>query len=98
MAKGLLRGHKINYDYWMWRYADTGEPTAGNPRPCGNCNADDRTDGHDACIGELKGVMNACCGHGDTSVAYIQFLDGSTLQGKAASMVLEMIKLQTADV
>jgi hypothetical protein len=27
--------------------------------------------GHDPCIGELSGVMNACCGHGETDMAYI---------------------------
>lgn len=29
--------------------------------------------GHDGCIGTLEGVMNACCGHGQDSCAYVQF-------------------------
>lgn len=39
---------------------------------CGYCGLDRTEQGHDGCIGELKGVMNACCGHGQTSTAYVQ--------------------------
>lgn len=40
---------------------------------CGNCGLHRTKQGHDGCIGELEGVMNACCGHGQDSVAYVQF-------------------------
>ncbi len=40
---------------------------------CGHCNLKRTKEGHDGCIGTLKGVMNACCGHGETKVAYVQF-------------------------
>lgn len=44
-----------------------------NPdRKCGHCNLPNRSDGHDACLGELPGVMNACCGHGKRE-PYVQF-------------------------
>lgn len=33
----------------------------------------DRADGHDACLGEIPGAVNACCGHGYIDVAYIQY-------------------------
>lgn len=44
----------------------------GSPN-CNHCGLDRTPDGHDGCIGHLEGVMNACCGHGDTPCAYVQF-------------------------
>lgn len=40
---------------------------------CGHCNKKRTPEGHDGCIGTLKNVMNACCGHGEERVAYVQF-------------------------
>lgn len=40
---------------------------------CGHCGLHRTEQGHDGCIGTLEGVMNACCGHGEKSVAYVQF-------------------------
>lgn len=40
---------------------------------CGHCRLRRTKQGHDGCIGELEGVMNACCGHGEESTAYVQF-------------------------
>lgn len=40
---------------------------------CGHCGIDRTPEGHDGCIGTLENVMNACCGHGETKHAYIQF-------------------------
>lgn len=40
---------------------------------CGHCGLCRSAQGHDGCIGELEGVMNACCGHGQDSTAYVQF-------------------------
>ena len=90
----LLRGHKIEFVSGQWRYKDTGEPTEGNPRQCGKCKANDRPDGHDACLGELQGIMNACCGHGDDAATYVQFLDGSTISGEDAAIILDILKRQ----
>lgn len=40
---------------------------------CLHCKKHRTPEGHDGCIGTLKNVMNACCGHGETKHAYIQF-------------------------
>jgi hypothetical protein len=70
-----LRGHPIYLDKGVWRYVDTDEPTVETwrSRPCGHCGQMETADGHDACLGELPGVENACCGHGDPSAAYVQY-------------------------
>lgn len=78
-----LRGHAIFHDGSQWRYFDTGEPTAGNARPCGACGKSDTPEGHDGCLGTLPGVMNACCGHGDESDAYVQW-EQCIIRGAAA--------------
>lgn len=40
---------------------------------CKHCGLSRTVEGHDGCVGALKGVMNACCGHGDNKAAYVQF-------------------------
>lgn len=40
---------------------------------CLYCEKHRTPEGHDACVGTLKNVMNACCGHGENEMAYIQF-------------------------
>ena len=41
---------------------------------CVKCKKEPTEQGHDGCIGTLpsKDVMNACCGHGSDSMAYVQ--------------------------
>ena len=41
-------------------------------RPCTRCGEMPTEEGHDACIANLPGVRNACCGHG-VEEGYIQF-------------------------
>ena len=66
------------------RYCDTGERVSDNPwRACGHCNRENTPEGHDPCLGTLPGVMNACCGHGDTADAYVQFVNGVVVRGFA---------------
>jgi hypothetical protein len=36
--------------------------------------------------------MNACCGHGDIEDAYVQFLDGFSISGEDAIIILEVLK------
>jgi len=67
-----LRGHKIEMVDGQWVYSDNRTPTAGNPRDCGFCGRPNTTDGHDGCLGTLPGVRNACCGHGEPNMAYVQ--------------------------
>jgi hypothetical protein len=51
--------------------------------PCKKCGAEKPTEaGHDPCIANLPGVRNACCGHGDDSMSYVQFLNGTSIHGK----------------
>lgn len=94
MTHSKLRGHDIEYINNQWVYSDTKEPTKFKykERPCGNCGKPYTQEGHDACLGILKGVMNACCGHGDTDSAYVQFLDGFVISGDDAIKILDILK------
>lgn len=80
-----LRGNPIYFD-GEWRYTDNGESTVDTwkSRPCGYCHKPNRPDEHDACLGELPNVINACCGHGITSDAYIQFTNKRIERGENA--------------
>lgn len=60
--------------------------------PCSHCNQYATEKGHDACLGTLIGIMNACCGHGNIDEAYVQFLDGSTVNGQDAETILRVLK------
>jgi len=58
------RGHLIELIGCVWCWTDTGEPCEGEERPCVRCGRMPTPEGHDACLGTLPGVRNACCGHG----------------------------------
>jgi hypothetical protein len=81
-----FKGHEIYNQDGCWYFVDTNEPalTTWRMRPCGHCNMEYTPDGHDGCIGHLPGVINACCGHGKSAKAYIQFTDGSIIRGPSA--------------
>lgn len=78
-----LRGHLIRWSDELeeWVYADDGMPTAlgWQKRPCGHCGRSNTPEGHDGCLGTIEGVMNACCGHGIDSAAYVQFAADPTI-------------------
>ena len=58
---------------------------SGQRGVCAYCGLGPTSEGHDGCLGTLPGpVMNACCGHGDPNVAYIQYWDGRRVSGNAA--------------
>lgn len=66
-AYGYMRGNRIEYSEaaQKWYYADTGEfIDLDHERPCTLCHKPPTHEGYDACLGELPGVLNACCGHG----------------------------------
>lgn len=64
MISSYLRGHKIiSYNYHDWFYADDGT-TANVERPCKRCGRIPTLEGYDACLGQIEGVVSACCGHG----------------------------------
>jgi hypothetical protein len=88
MTTSYLNGHAIIWLVDEWLYMDTLEPTVDNYRPCGFCGKERTKEGHDGCIGTLKGVMNACCGHGRIDEAYVQFQDIFCYRGKKALEVM----------
>lgn len=89
MKTDYSRGHKIVFNK-EWLYEDTLTPVAGPSRPCGHCGMERTEEGHDGCLGTLLGdVMNACCGHGEEKMAYVQFWDGERLGGSAAIKWIE---------
>ena len=86
-CRGKWRGHDIHYDVQkgLWLYAD-GQAVQNDPaRSCGHCGLSSTPEGYDGCLGELPGVMNACCGHGSYGEAYVQFDDGTILRGAVAT-------------
>jgi len=72
-VSSLTRGWKIFWDFakQKWFYADTGK-SADIERSCKRCGKFPTPEGHDACLGYIKGVESACCGHG-VSKAFIIF-------------------------
>lgn len=48
-------------------------PGADENTVCSVCKEKQIDGDYDPCIGKLIGVKNACCGHGDTKEAYVQF-------------------------
>lgn len=90
MITSTFRGHEIVFDD-VWRFTNTGESTVDTweSRPCGHCGRDNTSEGYDACLGTLPGVMNACCGHGEVKGAYVHFDDGSCIRGYAALAFIE---------
>lgn len=86
------RGYKI---YWagedeffrdIWKYADNNEVVeySYNKRPCGYCGRHNTENDHDACIANLPGVRNACCGHGEIKDCYVQFDIDNAIYGQEA--------------
>ena len=97
MVKSYLRGHKVECLNDVWVYSDTKQPIVKTgciykERYCFNCKKEQTKEGHDGCLKTLMGVMNACCGHGINSDAYIQFLDGNSIHGEDAHLILEILK------
>lgn len=85
-TRSYLKGHEIEWFEGRWVYSDNKQPSINEngeyiERECARCGMESTVEGHDACLGTLPGVENACCGHGIEDEAYVQF---SQLQGKAA--------------
>ena len=83
--KSYVNGHLV---FWRkmiggndgWYYEDFKKVDHKNLRPCPRCGKLPKN-GHDACIKNLPGVKNACCGHGIEGQGYIQFNDGRIIRG-----------------
>lgn len=71
---------------------------SGQIHPCSYCHKLPHKDGHDGCLGELNdpNIMNACCGHGNSHIAYIQYWDKSDIRGDAA--IAEQQRLKAGDL
>lgn len=74
VAYSYDRGHKIIWllDKEIWIYEDTKKQISGR-RPCIRCGKSPTKEGHDACLGKLESVKNACCGHG-VEKGYVQYI------------------------
>lgn len=92
------RGHEIYRDRdGVWRYRDTDVPTATLPdRACGHCGEANTPEGHDACLGALPGVINACCGHGETETAYVALAGGETYRAEQALALIDDLRRSDA--
>jgi hypothetical protein len=72
--KSTWRGNSIVLKHGEWVYTDTGGLVSDDPhRACGRCGCPPTAEGHDACLGTIRGAMNACCGHGNDNEAYVQY-------------------------
>ena len=81
-VRGKWRGWSMHIIDGEWVYDDATRLVSECPdRSCGHCRMANRADGHDACLGHITGVRNACCGHGVEDDAYVQFADGRYLSG-----------------
>ena len=94
-ARSKWRGHNIVFAAGEYQFEDTGEPTVGSDRPCGHCDRYHTVEGHDACLRTLPGVMNACCGHGEVSEAYVQMPNGETVQGQDALDLIDKLRVES---
>ncbi|AUR93328.1 hypothetical protein NVP1187O_015 [Vibrio phage 1.187.O._10N.286.49.F1] len=67
---------------------------SGQFAKCISCGLNATKEGHDGCLGTLdeKVVMNACCGHGDVSYAYVQLWDRSCIRGEQAVSLIKSLK------
>ena len=93
MSKSMFRGHEIKFINEVWIYADNNKLVSGDPdRACGHCDQLRTSEGHDACLGTLQGVMNACCGHGNPEDAYMQFSDRTCVYGEEAITIMNFLK------
>lgn len=63
MIKSTSRGHETYFDGTNWRFIDNHE-IDNHKRTCKKCGKFPTIKGFDACLGELKNISSACCGHG----------------------------------
>lgn len=94
MKKSKCRGNDTILKNGEWYYDGTDELVSENykTKPCGNCGKEYTKDGHDGCLGNLIGIMNACCGHGNIDESYVQFWDGEVISGEDATFILNVLK------
>lgn len=87
---GFAMGHRVEFINGQWVYSDTKEVASQKcERACTYCSNFETKEGHDPCLGTLPGVQNACCGHGNTEQAYIQFENGEIYRGLIAIKIMK---------
>ncbi len=79
MIKSHFNGHKIVWKNKNWYYVDG--KSIKKKRHCPQCGELPTKKGHDACLSNLPGVQQACCGHG-AEPGYIKFNDGRIIRFK----------------
>ena len=87
-----LNGEKIySDDGKTWKYVSDDSLVSEQlfKRKCGHCKKYPTEEGHDGCLGTLKNVMNACCGHGVESDMYVQKWDGDCIRGAECIKIFE---------
>ena len=92
LITSFFRGHQIYIANGECFYSDTNIPTAINERKCGYCKRARTKEAHDGCLGTLPGVMNACCGHGVTSQAYVQYSLQNVIRGDEAIKAINLMR------
>ncbi|QDP59552.1 MAG: hypothetical protein GOVbin4162_126 [Prokaryotic dsDNA virus sp.] len=95
-VRAFTLGHPIHYEDGYWILTETGEKlwtpllaSGGQRLRCRECLKFPTPEGHDGCLGTLvndgdKEIMNACCGHGDSRLAYIQYTDKTDVREEEA--------------
>lgn len=100
------RGHKYYYQWKGLEYHLNHKSPIVKEKPCIKCGKMPTSDGHDACLGTLPGVIAACCGHG-VKEGYILFENGISLSGnfkieisldEAKNKLIEFLEDYTGDM
>lgn len=73
-------GYEVDFYNGEFYYLDTGKYISEETRPCNFCGEYITELGHDPCIANLPGVVNACCGHG-VKDGFIEFENGTLIRG-----------------
>ncbi len=94
VGRSECRGRAIEYKNDEWVYSDDKEINMNRRAhdKCLRCLECPTEEGHDSCLGVLKGLMNACCGHGDDNAAYVQFWGGHCVRGSDAITIINILK------
>lgn len=76
MYRTHIRGHLVEtYNGKDWYYVDTKELYNHNDKSCVKCGLFAKHNEPDPCLGMLKDVTFACCGHGIKGEDYVVYLD-----------------------
>lgn len=94
MTKPQYKGHEIETNInGNFVYSDNKQLVSDEIwRSCGHCGLETTKEKHDGCLGELPDVMNACCGHGLTSAAYVQLPSARIVNGRLAKKLIKKLK------